>query len=384
MSYQQGSLRPVQRKEGRVWYFRYRIEKHGERVENTKRIGLVSELKTESAAWKKVDEMGLRAEINKDCTEAMTFGVMALRYLDKEPHDDAVVYYVKKVMIPVWGNTMADDIKRRDVRDWLKALKDDGTYSGPTTGKIKGIMHAVYEYGLFEEQVASNPCDGWRLKGVKSTYTAITITPQQTLMILRSLTDPLYFALVFTVAATALRASEVIALRWADIMWDESRIRINKRWRKGKDGKPKTEASDSTVALGPMLAHYLRTWKGLSPYTADTDFVFPSMVKKGVVPVCASVFVRNYLRPAAIAAGVSIPDGHRWGLHNLRHSLSNWLVNSGTDVKTVQTMLRHSKSQTTLDLYTQGDNDNKISAQEKFCGLIVDQDAARETPQVIQ
>ncbi len=372
MSYQQGSLRPVQRKEGRVWYFRYRIEKHGERVENTKRIGLVSELKTESAAWKKVDEMGLRAEINKDCTEAMTFGVMALRYLDKEPHDDAVVYYVKKVMIPVWGNTMADDIKRRDVRDWLKALKDDGTYSGPTTGKIKGIMHAVYEYGLFEEQVASNPCDGWRLKGVKSTYTAITITPQQTLMILRSLTDPLYFALVFTVAATALRASEVIALRWADIMWDESRIRINKRWRKGKDGKPKTEASDSTVALSPILAHYLRTWKGLSPYTADTDFVFPSMVKKGVVPVCASVFDRSYLRPVAIAAGVSIPDGYRFGLHNLRHSLSNWLVNSGTDVKTVQTMLRHSKSQTTLDLYTQGDNDNKINAQEKFCGLIVD------------
>jgi integrase len=82
--------------------------------------------------------------------------------------------------------------------------------------------------------------------------------PQQTLMILRSLTDPLYFALVFTVAATALRASEVIALRWADIMWDESLIRINKRWRKGKDGNPKTEASDSTVALGPILAHYLR------------------------------------------------------------------------------------------------------------------------------
>ncbi|MGA7634152.1 MAG: site-specific integrase [Terriglobales bacterium] len=185
-------------------------------------------------------------------------------------------------------------------------------------------------------------------------------------------------------AATALRASEVIALRWADIMWDESRIRINKRWRKGKDGKPKTEASDSTVALGPILAHYLRTWEGLSPYTADTDFVFPSMVKKGVVPVCASVFDRNYLRKAAIAAGVSIPDGYRFGLHNLRHSLSNWLVNSGTDVKTVQTMLRHSKSQTTLDLYTQGDNDNKISAQEKFCGLIVDQEAARKTSQVIQ
>ena len=34
--------------------------------------------------------------------------------------------------------------------------------------------------------------------------------------------------------------------------------------------------------------------------------------------------------------------------------------------KTVQEMLRHSKVQTTLDLYGQGDNDNKISAQDEF------------------
>ena len=46
------------------------------------------------------------------------------------------------------------------------------------------------------------------------------------------------------------------------------------------------------------------------------------------------------------------------------------------DPKTVQEMLRQAKVQTTLDLYTQGDNDNKISAQDKFCGLIVDQEPA--------
>ena len=372
MSYQQGCLRQVKRKEGVVWYFRYRTEKNGKRVENTKRVGLVSELKTESAAWKKVDEMGMRAEINKDTTEAVTFGVLALRYLDAETRDDAVVHYVKKVMIPAWGNTVADDIKRKDVRDWLKALD----YSGPSIGKIKGIMNAVYEYGMFEEVCSSNPCSGWRLKSVKSEYKAITVTPEQTLMILKSMTDTLYFTLVFTVAATALRASEVVALRWSDIMWKENRIRVSKRWRKGKDGKPKSEASNSFVALGSILAATLRTWKEASPYTADTDFVFPSLKKEGAVPVCTSVFVRNHLRKAAVAAGAKIPNGYRFGLHNLRHSLSNWLVNRGkVDPKTVQEMLRHAKVQTTLDLYTQGDNDNKISAQDKFCGLIVDQQA---------
>jgi len=146
-------------------------------------------------------------------------------------------------MIPAWGNAIADDITRKDVRDWLKALD----YSGPTIGKIKGIMHAVYEYGMFEELCSSNPCKDWRLKGVKSVYKAIIVTPQQTLTILKSMTDLLHFTLVFTVAATALRASEVMSLRWSDILWNENRIRVNKRWRKGRDGKPKTAASDSTL-----------------------------------------------------------------------------------------------------------------------------------------
>jgi len=40
----------------------------------------------------------------------------------------------------------------------------------------------------------------------------------------------------------------------------------------------------------------------------------------------------------------------------LRHSLSNWLVNKAkVEPKTVQGMLRHSRIQTTLDLYTQDD-----------------------------
>jgi len=54
-------------------------------------------------------------------------------------------------------------------------------------------MHAVYEYGLFEELCSTNPCSGWRLKGVKSDYKAIIVTPQQTPTILKSMTDLLHF-----------------------------------------------------------------------------------------------------------------------------------------------------------------------------------------------
>ena len=93
--------------------------------------------------------------------------------------------------------------------------------------------------------------------------------------------------------------------------------------------------------------------------------------RRGRVPICSSSFCGDYLRPAAKKAGVVIPDGHRWGLHNLRHSLSNWLVNKAKqNPKTVQGILGHSRIQTTLDLYTDEDLDEMIAAQEKFLDAV--------------
>ncbi|MBV8673241.1 MAG: tyrosine-type recombinase/integrase, partial [Acidobacteriaceae bacterium] len=96
-------------------------------------------------------------------------------------------------------------------------------------------------------------------------------------------------------------------------------------------------------------------------------FVFPSLKANGKIPLCANVFVADHLRLAAKSAGVQIPDGHRFGLHNLRHSLSNWMVNKGkVEPKTVQTMLRHSRIQTTLDLYAQQDSEETRAAQGAY------------------
>jgi integrase len=172
---------------------------------------------------------------------------------------------------------------------------------------------------------------------------------------------------VLTCAATALCSSEILALRWADVLWDEGRIRVSKRWAKGEDGETKTDASDSYVPLHPVLAERLRAWQQQSPFAKATDFVFPSMRAKGMKPLYASSFVADHLRPAALSAGVHIEDGQRFGLHNLRHSLSNWLVNKAkVEPKTVQGILGHAKIQTALDLYTQEDRDETRGAQGVF------------------
>jgi integrase len=64
---------------------------------------------------------------------------------------------------------------------------------------------------------------------------------------------------------------------------------------------------------------------------------------------------------------VQVPKGHRFGLHNLRDSLSNWIADKvKVEPKTVQEILRHSRIQTTLDIYTQQDSDQTHAVQGQF------------------
>lgn len=109
----------------------------------------------------------------------------------------------------------------------------------------------------------------------------------------------LHRTLVLTCAATALRSSEILALRWADILWEEKRIRVSKRWADGKDGQTKTDASDGYVPLHSILAQHLQEWKARTPHRKDTDFVFPSLKAEGRVPLSPAAFVADHLRPAA-------------------------------------------------------------------------------------
>jgi integrase len=130
------------------------------------------------------------------------------------------------------------------------------------------------------------------------------------------------------------------------VLWEEAKIAITKRWSRGKDGPTNTRKAEGHVPLHPVLACQLMEWHAQTHYAKAMDFIFPSLKAEGRVPLSPAVFVADHLRPAALKAGVQIPDGHRFGLHNLRHSLSHWLVNKAkVEPKVVQTILRHSRIQ---------------------------------------
>ena len=372
----------MRRKGGDIWVLRYRVtQPDGSRMEKIEHVGLVRDFPKERDARREADRLLVR--INEATHDTrIHFEALAEHYLKADFGENALrpksgntiavtEHIVRNHLVPRWRDQIADDIKALDVQLWLKSLHDDRELAWTTISKMRGVMSRIYKVGMLHEKVSKNPLQHVETRS-KTTYRAIVLSPAQTFGILKALTSLLHFTLVLTCAATALRASEILALRWADMEWDEKRIRISKRWAKGKDGETKTAASDGYVPLHPLLAEHLRVWQEATQHADDADFVFPSLKCNGKVPLSASIFVADHLRPAAKAAGVAIKDGQRFGLHNLRHSLSNWLVNKAkVEPKTVQGILRHSRIQTTLDLYTQEDNEETQAAQGQFLQAVM-------------
>lgn len=161
-------------------------------------------------------------------------------------------------------------------------LNDDGAVkrkglSWSTISKLRGTMNRIYRVGIVQEKVKFNPVVNVETQ-CKSAYKAIIASPSQTLAILKSLVSILHFTIVLTVAATALRASEILSLRWSDIEWMDNRIRVSKRWgHVGGDGDTKTKASDGYVPMHSILAYHLRQWHNETTHAKSTDFVFPSL-----------------------------------------------------------------------------------------------------------
>jgi|ERR1019366_2162174 integrase len=379
MSYQRGSLKQLHRKEGETWVLRYRVTNtDGKRVEHILPVGLVRDFPKARDAWREVDKLALLTRVNHDTRDTrIRFNALAEHYLRNDFGADAVrpkterttlntQQIVRGYLIPRWGKEIADDIKPLDIQRWLKSLHTEKNLAWTTISKFRGTMLRVYKVGILHEHVTRNPVLAVETR-CTTNYKAILVTPQQTLAILQSLQNILHRILVLTCAATALRASELLALRWADVLWKQEKIAITKRWSRGKDGPTKSRRSEGHVPLHPALACHLKEWHAHTSYAKETDFVFPSLKAEGRVPISPAVFVADHLRPAAKAAGLQIAHGQRFGLHNLRHSLSNWLVNKAkVEPKTVQSILRHSRIQTTLDIYTQGDGDETRAAQGAF------------------
>lgn len=398
--FQRGCLRQEHRSDGKVWKLRYYTVRpeDGKRVERTLFVAHVKDFPTESDAWREVDRQRLTEKINNQTLRAgkLTFRQIAEHYIENdlsnadvikpkaETTRDSYKHVIRDYLMERWGREWALEISPAEVEDWLKALSCDRSLTGlqwPTLAKLRNVMSLVYAHaqrrGLIPDDVKYNPVRPPELGGARcrseSGYRAVILTPAQTFRILSSLPMPQQTMVVLD-AATGLRYSEMAGLQWRDIDWGNNQIHVRRRWIRGDVSAPKSARSAAPVAMAPPLAKYLRVWQAESCYTRPTDWVFASAKTHGRTPRVGNMLCVDYLRPAAIRAGVRLEEGQRFGFHNLRHSLASFLVTKKkTDVKTVQRSMRHATSSIMLDHYAQTDMEELIAAQQLMLEAIFGQ-----------
>jgi integrase len=340
----------------------------GKRVEHTSVIGSVSAFPKPEDAWAEVARRKLDRSQSLVASSVIKFEELAHQYkqtsLLKLAHSTQLVstHVIDNYLVPRWGDHPALAITPVEIEQWLGSLP----LADATRSKMLKVMSVVYKrarkHGLIPRTQEANPCT-FVTQTAASDYEALTLTAAQTTDIITAL--PLAEQTVtILVAATGLRISEALALKWSDIETANQRILIRRAWVKQRIGETKTKASRSSVPCSPLLTGFLQAWHEATVYAKPDDWVFACTRKRGKEPRRADGLVNGYLRPAAIAAGVPLPKGQRFGFHNLRHSLSSALVNSGTDIKTVQSLLRHANASTTLEIYSHASEANKLAAQQ--------------------
>jgi len=155
----------------------------------------------------------------------------------------------------------------------------------------------------------------------------VVLSQDEMARFLDALQNPKHRALLMTAYAGGLRLSEVARLRVEDI--DGARMVIHVRQGKGH--------KDRDVMLSPRLLAVLREyWKLQRP----RPYLFPGRHPDRPISVRT---VQMVCERALSASGLS----KHVHMHTLRHSFATHLLESGTDLRTIQVLLGHHSFSTT-------------------------------------
>jgi hypothetical protein len=186
MSDQNGWIRRRHRKSGDLWIYCHRRRRSdGKWVEATGiPLGTVTEIPDEDAAWKRVDELGLKPySHDRPRNPRITFGEVAAHYIKFElPNDQSNATieksqstitnykdYLNRWILPRWKKERALAVHPFEVEDWFKQIEREHQLETNTSAEIRKVMNLVYRYGqrhgILPRTDEGNPMLFVRLRG---------------------------------------------------------------------------------------------------------------------------------------------------------------------------------------------------------------------------
>jgi len=378
-------LRKEKRAHGMIWTFRWSEVVNGRRRQPKIVIGTIRQFPTEAGANKEVDRLRFRLnENNSSLTlKPITFGGLINHYLDHElPRLSKSARignksYIKNWIEPHWHGHVASSMKTMQIQEWLdKIERPDGTKL-----KIKNVLSAIFSHGVRWELVERNPVCGQggtpghrgASTGVRQSnrisITRVVLRPDVVRQTLEQL--PLREATMALVdAVTALRASELIALKWKNVGWETGVLQSEFALVEGE--LKETKSRSNPLPLGQPVLDVLRLWRAHTAYRSDEDWIFASPHYHGKTPYTYQILFRRHIRPVIErVSGLQSSKEAPIGWHTLRRSLATLLISNGENVKVTQSQLRHTTPKITLELYAQAVSADQQKAHKKVVRMVL-------------
>src|SRR5258708_30034908 len=246
------------KKQGLVFVYRWRERKpDGGYSKRTEVIGSVSVLKTEANAWRAIEHRKL--DVNSDHFQGrtVTIGMLVNRYLETElqelRHSTANAYrsYLNNQIKPRWGDYPISKVKPFAVEQWLKGLDLAPRTKGHLHNLMRVLLNCAMRWELTE--IGENPMKLVRVRGTsKREREPRVLNVAQFHRLLEELGEP-FRTMIILDLATGLRCSELFALKWCDVIWDDLTLLVRRGIVTGVVSDVKTKYSHAGIPLDPAL-----------------------------------------------------------------------------------------------------------------------------------
>lgn len=328
-------------------------------------IGTKQEFPTKTAARQYAERLRL-SQAQPITNDAHTVKVLAARYVaERFPtrHDTARVYrsWLNNYVLPEWGDKPVTAIQPRPVELWLKSLD----LSPKSRAHVRNMLYMLLDFAMWAGliEVNRNPIELVVVKGAtKRVRKPRSLTAAEFQSLSAELKEP-FRTISLVCVCFGLRISEALALRWADVDWFNSKLRVERSVVEQHVDDVKTDGSRRSLSIAADLLQRLQSWKQITIFGADTDWIFASPLKIGRQPYSYTGVWRE-LQRAAEAAGIG-----KLGTHSFRHTYRSWLDAVGTPIAVQQKLMRHSDIRTTMNVYGDVVTDQESQAHAKVVNL---------------
>ncbi|NOT61668.1 MAG: site-specific integrase [Acidobacteria bacterium] len=317
------------------------LDEDGKRREKRQQVKNVTEGKQLIEQWQR--ELAEKGSQHLDAAK-MTFAHLAEDYKKRklkpaQYRDDTKVSGMRsyrhqlsylKTLLEHFGKRLVQSIRHSHLEDYREQRLNMPTRHGRerTAAGVHRelqLMRAILNYAVREGYLQRNPFTAGEslIRHSEETKRERILSLEEEQRLLLACTDKRDHLrpLVICAIDTGLRRGEMMALQWQDVDFADGVIRARKTTTKTRKAR--------SVGITPRLRAELETLK--LAMKADTDFVFPQ---------------REFAKAFRTAKRLAGLDDLHW--HDLRHSMTTRLVESGMADKFIMKLTGHEQQATFL------------------------------------